>query len=232
MGRKSKPRWVRYVFGFLLLAALVAGGWAWWHVTHWIPPRDQYPLQGVLAGEQDGLMNFNQVRATGGEFAYLEASDGARRQDTQFTRNLAAAKAAGLQVGAVHRFDPCAPAETQAANFVTVVPRDASLLPPAIELDQGGEACEGNVSEAAVESELMTFLNQVEMHVGKPAVLKLSRSFEAQHHVAARMGRNLWVSQDRFAPTYAKRPWAIWTANSRLRSEASDHALRWLVVQP
>ena len=33
-------------------------------------------------------------------------------------------------MGAVHRYDPCQPADRQSANFVTVVPRDAKLLPP------------------------------------------------------------------------------------------------------
>jgi lysozyme len=147
-------------------------------------------------------------------------------------RNLAAARAAGLPVGAVHRYDPCLRADIQAANFVTVVPRENDLLPPAIELDETADACEKPVSDPAVESELMTFVNQVEGHAGKPALLKISRGFEERYHLANAIDRNLWLERDRFQPDYAGRPWTLWTANSALRSEASDVPVRWVAVQP
>ena len=79
-------------------------------------------------------INFRTVRALGARFAYLEASDGARWQNERFANRFEAARAAGLRVGAVHRFDPCIMADGQSANFVTMVPRDAALLPPALDL--------------------------------------------------------------------------------------------------
>ena len=107
-----------------------------------------------------------------------------------------------------------------------------TLLPPAIALDQLADDCADPVSEAAVESELTTFLNQVEGHVGKPAVLKLSPAFEERYHIAARIERNLWLERDWLQPDYAGRPWTLWTANSQLRTEAGDAPLRWVVLQP
>ena len=91
-----------------------------------------------------------------------------------------------MQVGAVHRYDPCQPADKQAANFVTTVPRDPKLLPPAVELDMLADDCPVKVSDAAVESELMTFLNQIETHTGKPAILKVSPSFEERYAMPRR----------------------------------------------
>ena len=90
----------------------------------------------------------------------------------------------------------------------------------------------GSVSEAAVESELTTFLNQVEGHTGKPAVLKLAPAFEERYHVAARIERNLWLERDWLEPDYAGRPWTLWTANSELRTAASDEPVRWVVLRP
>ena len=128
----------------------------------------------------------------------------------------------GLPFGVVHAYDPCVPAERQAANFVTIVPRDDTLLPPAIALERPATECNDPVSEAGVESELTTFLNEVEGHVGKPAVLKLAPGFEERYHVAARIERNLWLERDWLEPAYAGRPWTLWTANSSLRTAASD----------
>jgi lysozyme len=106
------------------------------------------------------------------------------------------------------------------------------LLPPAIELDKLAEDCPDRVSEAAVESELTTFLNQIEGHSGQPALLKLSSAFEERYELAARMERNLWLARDWFQPDYAGRPWTLWTANSSYRNEASEDPVRWVVVQP
>jgi lysozyme len=232
MGRKRAIpiRW--RVAAALLLTALAAAGWQWWVFIHWTPPREDFPVQGALVGAEDGETDFVALKAVGADFAYLEASVGARSRDPTFARNLPAARESGLPFGVVHRYDPCVRADRQAANFVTIVPRDPSLLPPAIELHDTADRCRPRVSEAEVESELTTFLNQVEGHVGKSAILKLSPEFEERYSISARVERNLWLVRDRFQPDYAGRPWTLWTANTHLRSAASKASLRWVAAQP
>jgi lysozyme len=101
-----------------------------------------------------------------------------------------------------------------------------------VALDRLAEACPDPVSEAALESELATFLNQVEGHVGKPAVLKISPSFEERYHLASRLERSLWLERDWFQPDYAGRPWTLWTANASLSTAAGGEPVRWVVIQP
>ena len=232
MGRKRAIpiRW--RVGAALVLTALCVAGWQWWVFIHWAPPRDAFPVQGVLIGARDGTPDFVSLKAVGANFVYLEASIGAKGRDPAFGRNLAAARASGLPIGVVHHYDPCLRADRQAANFVTIVPRDSSLLPPVIELDETADRCEPRVSEAEVESELTTFLNQVEGHVGKPAILKLSPAFEKRYAISSRIERNLWLERDRFQPDYGGRPWTLWTANGHLRSPAAEGPLRWVAAQP
>lgn len=237
MGRKKaiSNRW--RIAGALLLALILAALWGWWRLAHWMPARADWPVQGIEVGATDAPtpgepVNFTGFKAIGADFAYLDASRGAKERDKGFTANLAAVRAAGMQFGAVHHFDPCVPAELQAANFVTTVPRDPELLPPAVALDDTADGCDDNISEAAVESELTTFLNQIEGHTGKPALLKLSRGFEERYRIAARIERNLWLTGDWIEPAYGGRPFTLWTANSALRSQASEQTVRWVVVQP
>lgn len=232
MGRKRKSAWRWRIVALLLLAAIVAGAYGWWRAIGWQPPRAEYPMQGALVGAKDGAVDFNALRATGADFVYLEASQGANGRDAQFPRNMAAAADAQLAYGAVHDYDPCVSAERQAANFVTIVPRDPQMLPPAIALDKLASDCADPIVEAGLESELTTFINQVEGHAGQPVVLKISPTFESQHAIAPRIERNLWLERDFLQPDYAGRPWTLWTATGYLLGEGADGPLRWVVVQP
>ena len=233
MSRKRKSRgWLWRVLAALLLIAGGAALWLWWDVQHWTPDEAAYPDQGAFVGSDNGLVNFRTLGAVGASFVYLNASDGEAGHDVRFTRNYTAAKEAGLQVGAVHTFDPCVLADGQSANFATMVPRQKELLPSAIALVKTAADCPKRVSDAAIESELMTLINQIENHTGKPAILKITAEFEQHYAISAKLERNLWVSRTRFAPTYTQRPWLLWSANEHLQTAASDEPVAWVVVQP
>lgn len=229
--RKKGFGWGARIFALLALVAMVGGAWLWWDTRHWTPSEDEYPDQGVLVSQNDGAVNFRTLKALGADFAYLHASTGGTQHDSRFAANLQAAQVARLQVGAVHSYDPCLAADAQSANFVTMVPRGGDFLPPAIELSATAESCEESVPEAAVASELMTLINQIEMHTGKPVILKLGRAFEDAYAMAHRLDRGLWVERTRLPPTYAGRPWLLWTANEALQTEASEAPVQWVVVQ-
>ncbi len=215
----------------LALVIGIGAAWLWWDTQHWRPDEGAYPDQGVEISASDGVVNFRTLRALGAGFAYLHASDGEGAQDPAFTANLRSAREAGLQVGAIHRFDPCRPADKQSANFVTMVPRDTDLLPPVIALTRDAATCEARINEAAVESELMTLANQIENHEGKPVILKIGPEFEAQYGLAGRIERQLWLVRTRLLPDYGGRPWLIWTANEAMVVDGADEPLRWLVVR-
>ncbi|MDE2405884.1 MAG: glycoside hydrolase family 25 protein [Sphingomonadales bacterium] len=236
MARRARGRRRWRVLGALLLVAIIGGAAGWWHLHHWRPERKLFPMQGVEIGSEDAAdgqpVDWKALKAIGADFAYVDASASAFARDPAFSRNLDDARAAGLQVGAVHRYDPCQPADRQSANFVTVVPRDPKLLPPAVELVRLADDCPIKVTDAAVESELMTFLNQIETHTGKPSLLKVGPAFERRYHIAHALDRNLWLMRNRFQPEYAHRPWSVWTANDQLQTTALDSPVRWLVVQP
>ena len=231
-GKGGGARWRLRLIALLVLVLAFAGIAGWWQMRQWAPSRKAFPMQGAEIGLEDGPVDWTALKTIGADFVYLDASASAFSRDQAFVRNLEDARAARLEVGAVHLYDPCQPADRQAANFVTVVPRDGKLLPPAVELDRLADDCPVHVSDAAVESELMTFLNQVETHAGKPVILKLTRRFERRYHVANTIGRNLWLVRDRFEPDYADRPWTLWTANGGLMTDADDEPLHWVVVRP
>lgn len=232
MGRKRAFPWRWRIAAVVLLAAAGGAAWLWWQAQHWKPDRVGFPTQGVLVGAADGAVDFTALSAIGANFAYIEASTGERGRDALLAENLRALHEAGMPYGVVHAYDPCIPAERQAGNFVTIVPRDAAMLPPVIALEQPATDCADPVTEAGIESELTTFLNQVESHTSQSAILKLSAAFQERHPIASRIERNLWLDQAFFEPEYAGRPFTLWTANPRLWTEVTSQPVRWVVVQP
>lgn len=230
-GKRKTARW-RWA-ALVLLALAAAGALAGWRqLRDWRPDRARYPVQGAWIDVHDGAVDWRILKARGADFVYLTASEGPGRRDPAFAAALEASRATGMQAGAVHVYDLCAPADAQAANFVTTVPRDPALLPPAVMLDLQSRSCPQPPAEAALQSELTTFLNQIERHAGRPAILMLSADIESRYHLSAMIDRNLWVRQDFFAPAYATRGWVLWTATARWRSDAAPGALRWVVAKP
>lgn len=224
----------RWLFRGLALVALLAVGfaaWLWWDMRSWRPDAAMYPEQGAAIASGAATTRFETLHAIGAEFVYLELTGAASAPDPGFATRLAKARAAGLRVGVIQPFDPCLKADDQSARFTRMVPRDADLLPPAIALRGTAAQCSPAVSDAAVESELMIVVNQIERHAGKPVILKLGPEFENQYATARSTARDLWLIRDRARPDYAGRPWLLWSANSQLVSEASEEPIEWVVVQ-
>jgi lysozyme len=229
--RGGAVRWLSRLAALVVLTGGVFVVWLWWDMRSWRPDETTFPEQGAVIASNAGAVRFATLKAVGGAFAYLELPGEAGPPDPGFAARLAAAREAGLKVGAIHVFDPCRSADAQSAFFTRMVPRDAAWLPPAIALTRLADSCAEPVSDAAVESELVTLINQIETHAGKPVILKLSRAFQARHRSAQGLERDLWLMRDRAQPDYAGRPWLLWSANSSLESEASEEPVEWAVVQ-
>ncbi|MBD2840665.1 glycoside hydrolase family 25 protein [Erythrobacter rubeus] len=224
-------RWLLRLVALVALFGMVFAGWFWWDMRDWKPDEAAYPEQGAVIASGASGTRFETLKALGGDFVYLELAPVGGAPDPGFAARLKSAQASGLKVGVIYPFDPCRRADPQSARFTRMVPRSGELLPPAVALRNVADGCDASVSDAAVESELLTLVNQIEMHAGKPAVLKLSPTFQSRYNAARTFSRDLWLARDRARPDYAGRPWLLWSANSQLVSAASPDPIEWVVVQ-
>lgn len=240
MARRGKNRgkkkgglglWVFRGAALTVLVAVSFAAWFWWDMRGWRPDAELYPEQGAVIASRAPETRFETLAATGADFVYLELGEAHLAPDPGFAARLENARTSGLKLGISTPFDPCLRADEQSSFFTRMVPRDGSFLPPAIALKRLGSGCAPAVSDAAVESELMTLINQIEMHSGKPVILRLGRDFELRHNIARMIERDLWLERDRARPDYAGRPWLLWSANSQFVSEASETPIEWMVVQ-
>jgi lysozyme len=230
--RRAPRRWLWRLAALAVLFGLAFAAWLWWDMREWRPDPALYPEQGAMVPAGGTPVRFETLKAVGAQFVYLPlAASPGLDSPGGFADRFIRARQAGMQVGVLLPFDPCAGADAQSGLFAQMVPRDSRLLPPAIGLDRLAEGCNPKVSDAAVESELMTLINQIELHAGKQVILKLSPAFQDRHRTATTMARDLWLARDRARPDYAGRPWLLWSANSARVTEASEEAVEWVVVQ-
>jgi lysozyme len=224
----GKARYIRW--GAIMLALLLAAYVVLSYVTGWAPSREDYPVQGIVVGEANGTPEWSELGATGVDFAYITAVEGARGRDARFQANLEAVQQAGIRFGALHHFDICRLASDQATLFITTVPRSERALPPAVQLDFS-DTCKDRPNRALILSELATFLNQIEAHSGMPAILLLTPEFEKEYQVSKAIDRNVWLEGNWFLPDYSARPWVMWTANTGRQVAGVEGPVRWVVVR-
>lgn len=230
-GKVSLVRRFGQLAALLGLVGLAYTGWFWFEMRTWRPDVELYPEQGAVISSGSTRVRFETLRATGAAFVYLELAPSASPPDPAFRERLRAAKRSGLKVGVVQPFNPCLRADPQSARFTLMVPRDPELLPASLALRQLPDQCETKVSGAAVTSEVLTMVNQMEMHSGQPVILKMDKAFETRLRLADALDRDVWLIRDRLPPRYAQRPWLLWSANRQLVSEATSEPVEWVVVQ-
>lgn len=214
-----------------IVLALALGAFVLWRVIlGWAPSRDDYPVQGIVVDANHGKLDWPMLAATGVDFTYILATNGSKYRDAQFAANMAGAREAGVRFGPLHHYDLCRLASDQATQFITTVPRTNSALPAAVEFGFS-EKCASKPDRALVLSEVATFLSQIEAHLGKPAVLKISEDFEAQYKLSSSIDRTVWLEKTWLLPDYAARPWVLWTANPQRRIDGVDKPVEWAVVR-
>jgi lysozyme len=210
-----------------LLPIALAG---WLLTIGWQPTKEMYPVQGVDVSGEQAEINWLQAKGAGVDFAYIRAVDGTTR-DSQFDANWEGAHEAGVRRGALHAFSLCRLGREQAEVFVTTVPRSDDALPVAIELRFRRE-CTAHPPRDAVLAEIRNLMQAIETHTGKPVLLLITRSFDADYHVSEAIPRNLWGVQSFVAPSYFPRPWSIWQASTFRRVAGFRRPVHWDVVAP
>jgi lysozyme len=228
--RRIKLTPLRIIIFTVLLVAGIGGG-TFWLLKTWTPPRARYPMQGITVSAETGAINWVAVRLGGVDFAYLIASSGGSERDARFTANLEGARTAGIKYGAIHRYSLCASATDQSTDFIATVPRDEAMLPPVVAL-AFSPLCPARPSRDKLLAELNVFLNQIEAHSGKPAILRETREIEAAYDLSSGINRTLWLEGEFFRPDYATRPWVMWTASTWKRVPGIKGAVEWDVVRP
>ncbi|MDS0525447.1 peptidoglycan-binding protein [Clostridium sp. SHJSY1] len=101
-------------------------------------PVQAYSYKGIDISDcnwDNGGINFNTVRSSGVEFAYIKATEGTTYQDPHLSANYNGATSVGLKVGFYHFLVGSSEPETQAENFYNQIKNRRNDLKPCLDIE-------------------------------------------------------------------------------------------------
>jgi len=170
-------------------------------------------LPGIDVSHFQLTVDWGAVAASGIQFCFIKATEGAANVDPRFLENWRGAGAAGLARGAYHFFHPSVPASTQVESFIrTVVRLEPGDLPPVLDLEV--PLAWAGIEQGACAPLALQWLETVESRLGVTPIVYLSPAFatEILRNAPALERFPVWLAHytDAAAPDVAK-PWNSWT---------------------
>lgn len=157
-----------------------------------LPASGGERYEGLDVSEYQGRIDFRRVADAGKRVVYIRASAGSDYKDTEFVRNYAGFKEAGLKVGFYHYLTARteAQAREQAGFFLSVI----GTRTPDCRLAMDFESF-GSLSRSEINRVALAFLDELESKSGRPAVV-YSNTNDARNIFDSEVARYpLWVAQ-------------------------------------
>jgi len=152
-------------------------------------------VEGVDVDSQKGLIDWNQVAASGRKFAIAKTSEGLSFVDPMFDVNYQGIKTAGMVRGSYHFFRPGQDATAQAQLVLAILskygPLDAGDLVPVLDV----EVTDGQ-SPATIAAGIATWVAVIKQATGRNPIIYTGASFwnSKVASLQASGGTNLWVA--------------------------------------
>ncbi len=154
---------------------------------------DAYAIWGIDVSHHQHVIDWPVVaQQERVRFAFMKATQGKTFTDDAFARNWSGARAAGLRVGAYHYYSFCSDSSSQAAHFLSVVPRDADALPPVLDVEHLMN-CATDPDPEKVRAELRNWLVTVEAATGKRPMVYATSDVLADYFLGSELDYPLWV---------------------------------------
>ncbi|MCL4679177.1 MAG: glycoside hydrolase family 25 protein [Alphaproteobacteria bacterium] len=209
----------------VLAVGLGAGYWSFvagiWRFNY--PPRGPSMVHGLDVSHHQNDIRWHEIPKDEYAFVYIKATEGGDWRDRKFEENWNAARTQGFKAGAYHFFTLCRPAADQAENFIATVPVEPDALPPAIDVEFGGN-CGKRPTKAEFAAELEVFIAQVQAHYEQKPVIYATAEFHAAYLAGTRFTEYpLWIRNIWTAPDETLYPgWHIWQYANYARVKGID----------
>ena len=186
------------------------------------PDWNEYPVRGLDVSHHQKQIDWKTVSMQGFKFVYIKATEGGDFKDPRFAFNWREARAQGLATGAYHFYTFCRPGRIQAVNFITTVPYSTDSLPPAVDLEFGGN-CSRRPNATALQTQLKIYLSMLRAHYKKTPVIYVTKEAYRKYIHGRYRSIPIWIRDIYFEPVLPeKRRWTFWQFANRGRVDGID----------
>jgi len=203
MRRMAAARWPKILIVAMAAPAIV-GVVAF---RYWDPGR-QFDVRGVDVSHHQGFVDWAALAEDDTAFAYIKSTEGGDWTDPRSAANWLAAGDAGLLRGAYHFFTLCTPGDDQAANMIATVPDEPGMLPPAVDLEFGGN-CSARPEVDELLQQLDVFLVTITNHYRMRPVVYTNADFYAEYLVDRPPDVTWWIMSPVWQP-WGSPEWTFW----------------------
>ncbi len=164
-------------------------------------------ILGVDVSHYQPQVAWTKLKASGVQFAFIKATEGASAMDPSFEMHWQNAKAAGVLRGAYHFFHPSADPVSQARNFCATMGKlDALDLPPVMDWEvTDGEPAASDLANGKI------FLEEVERISGRKPIIYSGPYFMQEMGVTVTFAQYpLWIAHYTNKCPLVPFPWAQW----------------------
>ncbi|WP_210489846.1 glycoside hydrolase family 25 protein [Rufibacter aurantiacus] len=134
-------------------------------------------LHGIDVSRYQREVNWEHVKDSNINFAFVKATEGDFMKDPYFDRNWELSRQHGIKRGAYHYYQPWVSVEKQVAHFkntVTLLPGD---LAPVLDV----EAYASDIPDAQMRSGIRQWLTDIEKHYGvKPIIYSYQKFYDSK----------------------------------------------------
>lgn len=166
---------------------------------------NEHNIVGIDISKYQGEVNFEKVKAAGISYIFIRATDGITYQDPNFNKNFAAARNAGITIGAYHFYETNDDPADQLKNFTSLVTLKPGDLPPVIDIERLHKKDDIKLTE-----NLQKFLDGLEKHYGVKPIIYTGLRFSNKHLIG--FGNYpLWLAEYERDKPKLPNGWSKWT---------------------
>lgn len=226
----TRRRILTIALGIVVLA--VAGVGSWWGYVRYLSPDISpsyvmYPTRGLDLSAHNGDVDFEAVKRSGVSFVILKATEGESFADKRFEANYAAARDAGLLVGAYHFFRFDCDGRVQANHFLNVIGDREFDFPLVLDVEESGNPA-GHRREEVVAT-LREAISHLELR-GYDVMLYTNKGGYRKFVSSDFPGYKLWICSFTDPPGPAE--WYMWQYTHRGHVDGVDGQVDINILNP
>lgn len=179
------------------------------------PSQEEYPIRGVDVSYYQGEIDWQILAEENIEFAFIKATEGSGHTDTEFEENWEESGKTDLKRGAYHFFSFESSGKAQAEHFISVVPKEAGMLAPVIDIEFYGDRFYDRPDVEETRRELQSLLDTLEEYYGVKPIIYATESSYSTYIRGAFEEYPLWIRNVYFSPNMGMPgKWTFWQYDS------------------